>query len=121
MKETKQTENLNPKSKVDILKIGAQLFIFNFHNSIFVFPVCKKNKPFYSFKDVQLFKISSQVTHYSFKIEEAVFETPYLTDKILRQCFSSTTQVNKSKYTCKFISSKFYLGTDLRKCLEFTK
>lgn len=83
MKETKQTENLNPKSKVVILKIGALLFIFHFHNSIFLFQVCKK-KQFYSVKDVQVFKISSQVTHYSFKIEEAVFETHYLIDKILR-------------------------------------
>lgn len=35
MKEKKQTENMNTKSKVDILKLGALLLILDFHNSIF--------------------------------------------------------------------------------------
>lgn len=82
MKEKKQTENLNTKIKVVIQKLGALLLIFDFHNSIFLFEVCKI-KPFHSVNDVRVFDISSQLTYFSFKIEKAEFETPYLIDKIL--------------------------------------
>lgn len=35
IKGKKQTENLNTKSKVDILKLGALLLTLDFYNSIF--------------------------------------------------------------------------------------
>lgn len=35
IKGKKQTGNLNTKSKVDILKLGALLLILDFYNSIF--------------------------------------------------------------------------------------
>lgn len=80
--KTKQVDNLNPKSKVVILKIGALLPIFHFHNSVFLFQVCEI-KPFHYVKDVQVLKISSKVTHYnSFKIEKAV-SFHILTQKVI--------------------------------------